>query len=359
MKSEKYIRERTNKNGKAYTISYKGITKTFAESDYGSSCYRQAINFRNELLAKKYIAIAKGRTIEICFDEVADFFSLRNETKRKYYLYFNKYLSAYKDIDITKLKKADIIECLNKMVDVASDDTIQRVFTIWKRLVFMCCAKEYISIDITFGIMPPKSHKICQPKEINVVDEQLFNKIIDLTSTKLTLIYDRKMIPLILKTLYLTGMRPCECVVLNKDDVNDVISINKELASDRDNPFTIRNCKTATSVRKIPITNELSEIIDSAKKLSKSNILFANIDGRYYTTKVLTDKINHLCKVNDIKFNLYALRHNFSTRLINNGINPRTHQELMGRKNYTMSVNYARSTNDQKLDALNVFAKNR
>ena len=49
---------------------------------------------------------------------------------------------------------------------------------------------------------------------------------------------------------------------------------------------------------------------------------------------------------------MYQLRHQFSTDLITNHVDVRTVMELMGHNNTNMTVEYARSSDDLKAEAL-------
>ena len=354
MKSEKYIERRTGKNGLSFRVHYRNISQTFSEKEYGSQAYKKAVAFRNRLLVEEPdIPEMYYMTTEQVFEELFDFYALRSETERKYRLLFNKYMAKYRTIPIKKLKQADIVECLNQMVKAASDNTIERVLTIWRKMFYMAIAKDYVKKDVTFALKPPKSHKISRPKEITLVDKQQVAELASLFSDKIKGIYDRRMFPLIVWTLYYTGMRPCEALALDKADVHeDYIEVYKELGSDRVDHDVVRTCKTPTSVRQIPITEELRPYLEEAMQMNDYTVLFATKTGSHYNATALADKMHKLAEKHGYRFNMYALRHNFSTQLIVNGIDPRTHQELMGHKNYTMSVNYARSTEDRKREAL-------
>ena len=50
---------------------------------------------------------------------------------------------------------------------------------------------------------------------------------------------------------------------------------------------------------------------------------------------------------------MYQLRHQFSTDLLRSDVDPRTVQELMGHEHFTMSIDYARSDDAAKRDAIN------
>ena len=109
----------------------------------------------------------------------------------------------------------------------------------------------------------------------------------------------------------------------------------------------IRDTKTYLSNRIIPISEKLKIVIKNQLKNNKYNILFSK-EGKYYSSTEIGNRIRLLCRKNNIDFYMYQLRHLFSSNLVDKGVDARTHQELMGHANYSMSVNYASSNIDKK-----------
>lgn len=339
----------------SFRVRLKGINKTFSEKEYldPSVAFKMAKKYRDEILANNSITKIVGTNNKL-YDVLLESFDIiptREQTQKKYKCMFNKYIHS--DKKITKLTKEDIILSLNAMIENASDDTINRVFFTYRRIVKTAIIKDYIQKDITYGIVPPKSHYIVKEKREKITDKETINLVANLCSEKMLDSFDREQYPLMLWFLYHTGCRPCEMFALLKSDIhNDYISINKEIGSSLTENNVVRQCKTPLSNRNIPITDGLKDIIEKSLKLSKNDILFPTKNGGYHNSTKVGDNIRHLCKKRNIEFNMYQIRHLFSTDLERNGIDPRTHQELMGHKNYTMSINYARSNIELKKKAL-------
>lgn len=64
--------------------------------------------------------------------------------------------------------------------------------------------------------------------------------------------------------------------------------------------------------------------------------------------------IPYACNLEGIKFNMFRYRHQFSTDLIKNGKDVRTIMELIEHNNTKMTIDYARTENKSKLDALKI-----
>lgn len=356
-KHEQYIEQRKGKRGWSFRVKYKDCTKTFNEYDYGDPAiaFRLAKKYRDSLRSDLLFGEYKENHITVfeVFNEIYDYFPVRVETKRKLDSLYNRYINI--DKEIKSVRQEDIIKCLNKMVGNASDDVIERTLSLWKKIIKTAIIKDYIIKDITIGIKCPKSQFLSPIRHNVLTSKENIGVVANLCKSHLKEQQDRKEFPLLLWFAYYTGCRPCEIFALNKSDIyNNYIDINKELGSDEHNNYVIRPCKTKLSFRKIPIVDEFKPYIEEALSINDNEQLFINPNGLYYNSSYVSDRIHKLCKRQNVEFlNMYQIRHLFSSDLDFNNVDPRTHQELMGHKNYTMSVNYARSNEERKQKALN------
>lgn len=351
--NNKYIEKREGKNGITYRVNYKGESRSFSEKKLGKDALPLARKYRDQLVSDDYM-VTNFKTVKDVFEELPVFFNLRAETQRKYNLLFNKYMALYSNKLVLKLKRADIVECLNAMVETASDNTITRVLAMWKKISLYSVYNEIVQHDITYGIIAPKSHILSPPKKITDIDKNLLVQMETLCHTKIKSVLYREQYPCMLWLLYYTGMRIAEMLALLKTDIDlkeRIIHINKEIGSSQSEFTVVRQCKTPTSVRDIPIVDGLIPYLTTAMALTDSDKLFPTTSDRYHDSTLLGDQLSQMAKRHGIKFNLYAIRHNFSTSLIDK-TDIRTIQELMGHSNPDMSVQYARSSNAKKIDAL-------
>lgn len=141
--------------------------------------------------------------------------------------------------------------------------------------------------------------------------------------------------------LYYTGMRPCECFALTRHDVllkNRIIIINKEIGSSATEYNVLRSTKTELSTQSIPIVSGLVSIIEDLLDYQNSEFLFARYDGSLFDVDKVTNKVRYAARKLGVDFNMYQLRHQFSTDLITEGVDPRTVMELMGHNNTGMTM---------------------
>lgn len=363
---EKCIIQRQQKSG-LYTFLVRvrtedgEISKSFNEKDFPSArvAFDTAIRFRNKAMYELSAGLVEKKsnaTVDELFDEYIENSASSLKTRNHLRKLYGKYVHS-KEKKIQELTKADIITDLNKMVEIASDDTIQRVFFIYKEcIVGMGLLKEILSKDVTMGIKKPRSRYIV-PKRGVETNKATLDTVKRGVIRSVSSRYNARVICFLLDVLYYTGMRPAEAEALTRKDVSSShISITKELGSSMEDDNVIRNCKTVDSIREIPIHPELKPILKDLLDFVKTDKLFLKDDGEYINSTWLGNIIRRICKKENIEFNLYRLRHNMATSLVTNNVDTRTTIELMGHSNYGMSLYYATSNDDLKEEAINLIS---
>lgn len=363
-KKERYITQRKGKNGWSFQVLIRTegntITKTFNENAYGNarSAYESAIAFKNKTLndiVNNTVLKVKRLTVDDVFREFQESTTDSFNTKKKHELLYNKYI-LHKDTLIQELTKADIISDLNAMTDEATDGTINRVLSIWRKdIIQYALDNEYLIRDLTSGIRCPSSRVLTTKKDTKT-DRKTILEVEDILMKSNMNRYNARMIVYLIEVLYYTGMRPAEAEALTRDDIkDDHISITKQLGSDKDEKYVATKCKTPTSVRDIPISPALRIILDDLLDYSKSYDIFTREDGRYLDSDFVGNVLNRLLKGTGIKFNLYMLRHNMATELVRNGTDTKTTMELLGHAQYNMSLGYANSSEELKDKAVQLL----
>lgn len=365
-RKEPYISQRQGKNGLwSFQVFIRTeeltITKTFSEKEYGSArtAFDTAVVYRNKKLteiADKTVLRKDSITVREVFEEYIETAPVSYKTKQYHEKLFRKYVT-HKDVKVQELTRADITEELNAMVETASDDTIHRVYSLWKNdIIETSLAKEYINKDLTAGLKVPKSMLIKTPKEV-VTDRETVLKVEEAILSSVQDHYNARVIVALLETLYYTGMRPAEALVLTSKDIKKgFISVTKELGSSRDEDNVVRRCKTPSSIRNVPIHPNLKPILKELEDMAYTDNLFAKSDGHYMDSTWLGNLIRYICKPKGIEFNMYRLRHNMATNLVINNVDSRTTMEILGHTHYDMSLYYASSNDDLKDDAVKLLS---
>lgn len=360
-RKESYIKQ-TVRNGKWYfEVRVPDCSsKTFSESKYGTAriAFDNAVRYRNECLIPGSTAHknTQSKTLEQVFDESIELFPVREKTKKTSFLLLNKYIGDT-ERPIGSITRAEIISSLNDMIMDCSNDTIGRVLALWRKLFKTAVINEYVTNDLTVGLVAPKSQRI----ETNVHKEVVTTReTLDGVKEKIMEYFastdEAEAVCIALEVMWYTGLRPAECFALSVNDIKGgYISVDKELGSDiadsgyidRKNFNIIRKCKTQASIRKVPIPSKLQQILNGYTP-KHPEILFPNKNGGYFDTAQLGQRIKRL----GIPFNMYQLRHTVATKLVTSGIDQRTIIEILGHESITMSVYYARSNEERKKNAL-------
>jgi len=361
-RSEKGITQRIQKSGlTTFLVRIRtengDITKSFNEKDFPSAkiAFESAVNFRNKTLYELQMGLylAKNNsTVQDMFNAYLESTTDSYSTKRKHTCLFNKYV-LHKETRMQDLTRADIQEDINRMVEIATDDTIAKVMSIWRNaIVNTALLKEIISRDLTLGVRKPES-KMIHIKKDTTTDRETVNKVKALVRKGVRDPYNARIICFLIDLLYYTGMRPAEALALTRKDIKkNSISITKELGSSIDDTNVVRRCKTPNSIREIPIHQELAPAIEELLDYAERDELFLKNDGRYMDSNWVGNIIYRLCKKEGIEFNLYRMRHNMATHLVTNNVDSKTTVELLGHGNYDMSIYYANSNEELKKKAI-------
>lgn len=370
MKKEKYIYERKTKKGSPYfqiQITFKdeyGQSKTFYESvqisDYESKSQAKAvaIAIRDKALYEIQTnrIIITSPTVGQLYQKMDELIPCSLSTKKKRNTHYSNGIKKFENIQISKLTTADIQKNVNEYAENKSDNNIHRYVILWSKLYKVALMLGYDVVDRSKMIIIPKSKKIIEKKKVTCSQDTLHEVLDCLASYETpsnTVKHRAKMIWYLIIIMNYTGMRPAEVLALNAEDItNDYISVNKSVGSSKDETVSVKSPKTAQSIRHVPVHPELLPILKQLKNEQKTSPLLTNLDGSLITPLQRSNMITKVCKKTGIKFNLYMLRHNMATDLVNMNISQRTVQDILGHASFNMSLEYARSTEEDRKKAV-------
>lgn len=114
-------------------------------------------------------------------------------------------------------------------------------------------------------------------------------------------------------TLYFTGIRREEALALKKSDISEVLTINKAVAFDKNNPY-IKITKSERGNRSVPVPAALSPILKEYMQEVKGDDLFFMTKSMYRRFwESIQKKITAAGGNGDIT--AHTFRHNYCTRL--------------------------------------------
>ncbi len=170
----------------------------------------------------------------------------------------------------------------------------------------------------------------------------------------------------ILICLY-TGLRIGELIALkwqNVDFKNKIIYIEKAVSTISQNhtTFAIEDTpKTTSSIRVIPISKQLLEILKELKRNTFCEYVVCSRNVKQLQPRAYQKAFENLLKRLKIKhYGFHSLRHTFATRLLENKVDIKTISELMGHSSPTITLNrYVHTNLTNKRKAVEIFNKNK
>lgn len=160
-----------------------------------------------------------------------------------------------------------------------------------------------------------------------------------------------------------TGMRLGEISALYTSDIkNGVITVERTITRLENGMYIIGDsAKTEAGRRTIPLNDTLREIIENQKTINRMldgdtihDRLFKAVQRGLLQAAPLDREIGRICKSTGIEhFTMHAFRATFATKALQQGINPRTVQELLGHADFSVTMNlYGHVLDETKREAM-------
>lgn len=361
-KDLKYIRKRKRKYGTAFLIEipYKGeegtqkrFTATVKVLDYGDekTALIAAQRLRNEALNDIQSGKLKRSfpTIKSLYRQKWELMPLSINTHEKQDAIYNSAILPLENKYIDDVTVSDIQLSVNRYAEDHSQDAVSRLMTVWRQIFKCALILGYDIPDRTEAVIVPKSKIVTQHRDVRMNTDDFLTV---LEALKESGRYNDRVIYYMLLIMYYTGCRPAEALALTADDISDMyIRINKAVGSTKDKKRQIVPTKTESSVRRLPIASELIPVLNDLKNWSKHSHLLAFEFGELADIDEVSDTINKIAKKKHVHFNAYMLRHLMSSELLHKGDSVIA-RDLLGHTSFSMTLDYARSTDQQILEAV-------
>lgn len=360
MKKEKYISKRIRKTTTSWVVKipyYLGTERrtyerAFSEADFGDHARSMAIYHRNEKVAEfqRGNTPQTAPTVRECFERSLVLFPRRPKTQKQHE-YFLRQIGEIADTPIDMIRASDVQMSLNRYAETHTHDMTAKLLSVW-RLVFKAAALDEIKVtDKTIGVTVPKDRHPVQKRKMTITPEEFAafcDALLSYNEWDAVGAQTSRTIWEVLQVMYYTGIRPAEAFALTDADVDlekGLISINKAVGGSSSGKPEIVPPKTANAIRSVPIPEPLAAILPKRR-----GFLFL-IRGELISTDYFSNYIHLVSKKSGIEFRAYMLRHLFATDLQKTQP-PRTVQDLLGHASFQMSVEYARSTEEERKEAV-------
>ncbi len=274
--------------------------------------------------------------------------SVKNSTYYRYKYIIEKYiLSYFKNTNIYQLQKCNFNTYINSLSEKISAKTTKDIISIFKSIL-KYVQRKY-GIDYMLDLMCIPKYEQNEIKVLNNKEKEKLEKYCleskDLRNIGIAICLN-------------TGMRIGEICALTWKDINlqnKVFIINKSLQrvykGKKDTLVQINTPKSRKSIRKIPISKKILNILEVVKKeneftqeeffLTGSKENYIEPRNYQYQFKKCLKK----CGISNYKFHI--LRHTFATNCINIGMDIKSLSELLGHSNVNITLDkYVHSSYD-------------
>lgn len=310
---------------------------------------------------------------------------IKDNTFQNYKYMYNLFIRPnFGKMRITMVKKTDVKRFYNTLADgkILKVSTIDTLHNILHQVFDMALNDNYIRLNPTDNMLKElkKAHNFSveKRKALTIPEQELFMRFLK-ESTQYNHWYP------IFAVMLGTGMRVGELTGLRWCDIDfdeDLISVNHTLVfyNHGDNKgctFSINTPKTEAGNRTIPILPSVKEALQMEKKMQQefdvkcsvsidgySDFIFVNRFGATQHQGTLNKAIKRIIRdCNDevlLKskekdpvllppFSCHSLRHTFTTRAVESGMNVKVLQEVLGHKDISTTLNiYTDVTKDTK-----------
>ena len=232
------------------------------------------------------------------------------------------------DSQITRSWLASLME--NKI----QPKSIRRKFSSIKMFIGFLIKKSLLVINPTTGISTPKIKK----RLPEFIEEHQIKKLFE--HLQFTGDIENKMVYLILKLFYCTGIRLSELIHLYQKDIdisNQQIKVLGKGNKNRIIPIPI------------DLINQLKEYISLQTISNDEGLVFYNQKGKKLNPKTVYNfvhqKLNGITSIH--KKSPHILRHSFATHLLNNGAEINAVKELLGHSSLAATQIYTHNSINQ------------
>lgn len=302
--------------------------------------------------------------------------NLKGNTYSNYCYMYNQFVAEeLGNLPIVNIKRSDVKRFYNKLLDERhlKIATIDNIHTVLHQVLQMAVEDNYVRQNVSDNLLKElkMSHNFeaCHRKALTLAEQELFLEFLSNENSRYHHWYP------VFAVMLGTGMRVGEVCGLRWEDIdlnNKMIDVNHTLVyyNHRDEHgcyFSIHTPKTKAGKRQIPMTKEvknaflkeksyqeLFDINSNATVDGYTNFIFVNRFGRVQHQGTLNKALRRIIRdCNDKQFakgkknpvllpnfSCHSLRHTFTTRLVEAGVNIKVIQELCGhsRSDVTLDI---------------------
>ena len=275
--------------------------------------------------------------------------SIKETTYYNYYTIIESKINPFfKNIKLRDVKKEHIVKFTRKLMDEGlSNKRIKDILIILKQFfryekmdIEVVCPKVGKNLIVTFN-----------EEDVQKLEENLLNSS------------DMKSFGIVF--VLFTGLRIGELCALQWKDIDldkQIISVRKTIARVKNTQkgrlktkVVIEAPKTETSVRDVPIHDELMPYLRKLKDKNNEEYFILTNTNRFMTTnRYYCYYVKTLDKIGIEKHSFHTLRHTFATRALLNGVDIKTLSDILGHSSVKITLDrYVHMKKEEKLMQIN------
>lgn len=242
------------------------------------------------------------------------------------YVLYLKLFSKYIQKDLKTINNTDIVKYLSylKKSKQISNSTVSLILSAIKHFII-----EYLKLNINIDIKLPRKNK----KIPVVLTNKEIKNLIENTKS-----YRNK---LIIKFIYSTGVRVSECINMKIEDLNFDEYTGKVVSG--------KGSKDRMIILSKNWVDEYKKYLKKRNKSINSEYLFCNSKGNKLSVDTIQKFLKKSAKLANITKSIspHTLRHSFATNLLENDVNIRYIQQLLGHANLNTTQIYTKVTTNK------------
>lgn len=286
---------------------------------------------------------------------------VRDSTYDSYRVKMKAVIERIGDIKMKNLQPDMIQNCINDLNTVWSQGTVAAALTILKVAMDQAVDNGIIKTNVAARCKIPRG-KVRENRAMTKEEQEMF-----IEKAKTTRYGDIFLIALA------TGARIGELIALTWDDVDfakNLITINKTASQYYDNEqkkqiMSINDTKTRAGNRLIPLLSAAAALLRDIQSRQQElklklgiefehNLVFCREDGSYITRSTLANIFRNLTKCMGMsEIHIHCLRHTFATRCLEEEVELRVVQELLGHSDIGVTANtYTHVSNSKQQESI-------
>lgn len=355
-----YLRTSFTLNGKRYYVYGKNRAELAQkEQEKRNEIEQVYINNCNPTLLY-YYENWKERKRNTVIESTLRGYEIKMITLQRYII--PKLSMSLPDMLVKKISINEIIQVQQMLIsDGKHSNTVNGTIKFVKRLLEDCRKEriiEYNPCDLWVPIKRTEeqvrntSHRALSKEEQKYFFEHKL--------TKINAYYN------VYRMALLTGMRVGEIVSLKYSDIKGgLIYVQRTMTKTEKGAYIVgKDTKTKSSRRTIPVTDQIKKVIQDQKQnnialgfppTSIDDYIFLNTYGRITQPCNVWCSLRKLCRnIGMEDFSMHSFRATFATRCIENGMQMKTLQEILGHKNFNLTMSlYGHVLEDTKTEEMN------